>query len=289
MPEDVQRQIYRTIPGLENARVLRLAYAIEYDYIDPTALTGAFMARHLPGLFFAGQVNGTSGYEEAAAQGLYAGVNAALYARGEEPFLLTRADAYIGVLVDDLVTKGVDEPYRMMTSRAEYRLLLRQDNADLRLTEKGYALGLASRERYEKMLRKRDAIAPAQKLVEKKGLSHRLKQTGVTFDDIAIGDPELSLVPPDVREQVEILAKYEGYIARQRAEEAKFRRMEETPLPGDADYLSMQGLRIESRQKLDRARPASLGQASRVPGVSSGDVTVLMIYLEKRRRERESG
>ncbi len=282
MPEDVQRRIYASVPGLERAKLLRLAYAIEYDCIDPLALNAALGARHIAGLYLAGQVNGTSGYEEAAAQGLYAGVNAALHAAGEPPLLLSRADGYIGVLVDDLVTKGVDEPYRMMTSRAEYRLLLRQDNADLRLTERGYRAGLASRERYEKMLRKRDAAERARTALERSRLTDRLRQEGASYRSLRAAHPELPALDPDAEEQVEIGARYEGYIARQAAAVREFQRLEDTPLPADADYLSLSGLRIEARQKLDRQRPKSLGQASRIPGVSPGDVSVLIIWLKSR-------
>lgn len=279
MPEDVQREIYASIPGLENARLLRLAYAIEYDCIDPTQLTSAFAARHVEGLYCAGQINGTSGYEEAAAQGLYAGVNAALWLQGRPPMLLTRADAYLGVLVDDLVTKGVDEPYRMMTSRAEYRLLLRQDNADLRLTEKGRAAGLVSEERYQKMLEKKRLAGEGRALLDKMKLTEKLRHPDVAYDDLRSGHPDLPDYPPEVKEQLEIEIRYEGYLQRQTADRQRFLAMEDTPLPPDADYLNLSGLRIEARQKLDAQRPASLGQASRIPGINPGDVTVLMIWL----------
>ena len=283
MPEEVQRAFYRTVPGLENARLVRLAYAIEYDCIDPTALTGALASREIAGLWFAGQVNGTSGYEEAAAQGVYAGINAALWLSGREPMLLSRDDGYLGVLVDDLVTKGVDEPYRMMTSRAEYRLVLRQDNADFRLTERGYKAGLATRERYERMLRRREELERARALIQERRLDVPLRKPDASFAQIAAQAPEVSV---ETGRQLEIEIKYEGYIERQMADVRRFRRLESMPLPTDADYLHMDGLRLEAREKLDRQRPASLGQASRIPGVSPGDVTVLTIWLEKRRHER---
>jgi len=306
MPEDVQRAMYATIPGLERAELVRLAYAIEYETIDPTRLTNTFRAREIEGLYFAGQINGTSGYEEAAAQGLYAGMNAALWLQGREPFVLTRADAYIGVLVDDLVTKGVDEPYRMMTSRAEYRLLLRQDNADLRLTERSYRAGLASEERYRRMCAKREAaekltarldrtLLPAKGAVNALLAAHDeperegscteadlLRRPDIHFSDLIPLDTDLADTPVEVAEQAEISIKYEGYIGRAAAEVRKFRRAEEVPMPDWIDYMAISGLRIEARQKLAAQRPATLGQAARIPGVSPGDVSVLMIALRVR-------
>lgn len=311
MPEEVQREIYHSVPGLERAELLRLAYAIEYDCIDPTALTAALGARSLPGLYFAGQINGTSGYEEAAAQGLLAGVNAALWVKGQPPLTLTRADGYMGVLVDDLVTKGADEPYRMMTSRAEYRLLLRQDNADLRLTEMGYRVGLASEERYQRMIRKRENTSRAVALLNERWvrpeqanpllaelgeerlaaparLSDLLRRPAVGYARLCALEPQLEQLPRDAQEQAEISVKYEGYLERQRQEARRFRRMEDQLLPEDADYLAMGQLRIEARQKLAARRPRSLGQAARIPGVSPGDISVLMVWLERRRREEQA-
>jgi len=312
MPEDVQREIYHSVPGLEHAELMRLAYAIEYDCIDPTQLTSAFAAQHVKGLYFAGQINGTSGYEEAAAQGLYAGLNASLYLRGEEPLILTRADSYIGVLVDDLTTKGTDEPYRMMTSRAEYRLTLRQDNADLRLTEIGYKAGLASEERLRKMLKKRENTEIVQRMLnstyipcderliqvlESKGetigqrnsfsLAELLRRPAIELKDIRSFSDLPDDLPEDAAEQAEILVKYEGYLDRQMQQIERFRRNEEQLLPEDIDYLKMDALRIEARQKLNAQRPRSLGQASRIPGVSPGDTAVLMVWLDKWRREHE--
>ena len=308
LPEDVQRRMYRSVPGLEHAELMRLAYAIEYDCIDPMQLTNHFETRHIRGLFCAGQINGTSGYEEAAAQGLYAGMNAALELKGEEMITLNRANSYIGVMVDDLTTKGTDEPYRMMTSRAEYRLLLRQDNAALRLTEMGYRAGLASEARYRRMCEKREQlekgcaylgktwVAPSESvnaLLREKGetelsasarLSDLIKRPNVHYDDLAACVPGMPELRADAREQTEIELKYEGYIDRQRAEVKKFLREEEMRLPDDLDYMTVDTLRVEARQKLNKVKPASLGQASRIPGVSPGDITVLMILMEKKRR-----
>ena len=309
LPENVQREMYHSVPGMEHAELMRLAYAIEYDCIDPMQLDNHFRARSIDGLYFAGQINGTSGYEEAAAQGLYAGINASLYLRGEEPLTLNRANSYIGVLVDDLTTKGTDEPYRMMTSRAEYRLLLRQDNADMRLTEMAVRTGLISEERLIRLNEKLDGlkkgtdylrnkwVPPTEEmnaLLSQKGetpmnasarLADLIKRPNLTYDDLRVADENLPDLRNDAKEQTEIELKYEGYISRQQAETRKFLREEQMALPKDLDYMTIDTLRIEARQKLNKVKPASLGQASRIPGVSPGDITVLMILMEKRRRE----
>ncbi len=276
MPEDVQWAMYRTIPGLEHCILTRLAYAIEYDCIDPLALTPHLGARHIPGLFMAGQINGTSGYEEAAAQGIYAAINAGLYCKEKEPFLLTRDQAYIGVLADDLTTKGTDEPYRMMTSRAEHRLYLRQDNADLRLTFRARDLGLISDDRLRRAERK-------QKETEE--LIQRLTDAGKVQ---ALRHPEAHLTLPDgwdycegAREQAEIQIKYEGYLQKEMAQIRQTRAMEETKIPSDTDYHAIDALRLEAREKLQARKPLSLGQASRIPGVNPADIAVLMVWLKR--------
>ena len=327
LPEEVQVAFYRSIRGLEHVQLLRLAYAIEYDCIDPTQLTHSLMARHIDGFFFAGQINGSSGYEEAAAQGLYAGINAVCYLIGKKPFLLDRSQAYIGVLVDDLVVKGTNEPYRMMTSRAEYRLLLRQDNADLRLTELGYQVGLCTEERYLQMRARRNALEEGLLAVQKttvpaeichnllnaktsadlppneeessvSGSVHSvtamkaadLIRRGVSYASIltALNQEKADTLPDESREnaeEIDIMLRYEGYIRRQEIQVQSFRKTESLRLPEDLDYLSLQTLRIEARQKLQQQRPETLGAASRISGVSPGDIAVLQVYLEKRRRE----
>ncbi|MCH5279016.1 MAG: tRNA uridine-5-carboxymethylaminomethyl(34) synthesis enzyme MnmG [Christensenellaceae bacterium] len=303
LPKDVQAAALRTIPGLESCEIMRYGYAIEYDCIDPTALDLTLGSREIAGLYFAGQLNGSSGYEEAAAQGILAGINAALYLNNDEPLILRRSDAYIGVLADDLVTKGTNEPYRMMTSRAEYRLVLRQDNADLRLTELGRRTGLISDERYGRLMRKREAIERANAalsvsvppedrlnaLLEAKGesrvitgvkLENLLKRNNIGYTDLLALYPSLPDIPTDAREQVEISAHYGGYIEKQNEQIARFELQEGMTLPEDMDYESISGLRIEARQKLTRMKPKNLGQASRISGVSPADIAVLMIRLK---------
>jgi tRNA uridine 5-carboxymethylaminomethyl modification enzyme len=275
MPEEIQIQAVRAIAGLERAEFIKPGYAIEYDCCDPQAFTPALMVKSRPGLFGAGQLLGSSGYEEAAAQGLVAGINAARFVQGLEPFVLPRPSSYIGTLIDDLVTRGTEEPYRMMTSRSEYRLLLRQDNADIRLTPAGGAVGLVSKERVSAVEAKAAMAENEIKRLDKARLTAYLRRPEVRYADIP-GTPEL---PEDVAEQVEIQVKYEGYLRRQKALMEEMAFMENRMLPKDIDYSSIQGLRLEAREKLNRVRPENLGQASRVSGVNPADLTVLMIWL----------
>ena len=312
LPEDVQIAFYHTIPGLEHVEIMRSAYAIEYDCVDPQQMDATLEFMDLPGLYGAGQFNGSSGYEEAAAQGLVAGINAALRAQGKEPFLLDRASSYIGTLIDDLVTKGVSDPYRMMTSRSEYRLILRQDNADERLTPKGRELGLISDERLAAVEGKYAAVAREIKRLEHTGLPASdalnallrergtaeitdgsplialLRRPQLRYDDLRAFDAGCAACPQDIAEQVEITVKYEGYIRRQMAEVEEFTRLESRLLPEELDYSGIDGLRLEAREKLAAIRPRSLGQAGRISGVSPADLAALMIFLEKEKRHENS-
>lgn len=311
MPIDVQMEFLRTIPGLENVRIMRPGYAIEYDCINPLQLKPSLEFKKISGFFSAGQTNGTSGYEEAASQGLIAGINAALKIQGKEPLILKRSDGYIGVLIDDLVTKGTNEPYRVMTSRAEYRLLLRQDNADLRLTEKGRQVGLVSDERYARFVKSRDSIKNTIELLSEirihpnketlakmqefeLGSIHNtvtaadlLKRKEISYDDLKhiVELPEIS---EDVKKQVEITLVYEGYIKKQLEQVERMEKLEEKLLPEDINYDDVSSLRDEAREKLNAIRPISIGQASRISGVSPADISVLLVYLEQYRRQEEN-
>jgi tRNA uridine 5-carboxymethylaminomethyl modification enzyme len=312
LPEHIQVAFYRSIEGLERAEFSRYAYSIEYDCLDPLSLTTSLEYRGVEGLFCAGQINGSSGYEEAAAQGLMAGINAARKIDGKEPFVLDRSEAYIGVLIDDLVTKGTDEPYRIMTSRAEFRLILRQDNADLRLTEKGYLIGLASRERYERCLKnKRDtereierlktSVVPARDaaaFAERVGgaparisgrtvLADLLRRPEVTYDELRAVDADRPDVSAYARRQAEIQIKYEGYINKQERQIENFKKLENKRIPEEIDYTTLRGLRTEAVQKLEEIRPKSVGRASRISGVSPADINVLLIHLARLRYGEE--
>ena len=309
LPEEVQIALYHTIPGLEHAEFTRPAYAIEYDCIDPSNLKLSLEYKNIDGLFMAGQINGTSGYEEAACQGLIAGINASRKIQGKEPIILDRTQGYIGVLIDDIVTKGTNEPYRMMTSRAEYRLLLRQDNADLRLTQIGYEVGLISDERYKKFKEKRENIKneverlkkltvkpqkEVNELLKKAGtselttgtkMSELLKRTEINYDMLETIDQERPILTKQEKEEVEIQIKYEGYIKLQEEQVEKFKKLETKLLPENLDYETLKGISLEARQKLNKFKPHSIGQASRISGVSPADISVLLVYIQQMKNE----
>ncbi|MEN8435914.1 tRNA uridine-5-carboxymethylaminomethyl(34) synthesis enzyme MnmG [Clostridium septicum] len=311
LPEDVQIKMLRTIDGLENVEIMRTAYAIEYDAIDPTQLKPTLEFKNIEGLYGAGQLNGSSGYEEAASQGIVAGINASLKLKGEEPMILTRSDGYVGVLIDDLVTKGTNEPYRMMTSRAEYRLLLRQDNADFRLTEIGYKVGLVSEERYSKFLKRKSDIENELQRIKELQVTNKkevneflisigstelkkpikfyelIKRPEVDYFSLSSLDPDRPEYPENIGEQINIIAKYEGYIDSQLEQVNQFRKFEKKLLPEDIDYNDVKGLRTEAIQKLSNIRPVSIGQASRISGVSPADISVLLIYLEHKYKKKQ--
>ena len=308
LPEDVQIKMLHSLKGFENAVMMRTAYAIEYDCVDPLQLSATMEFKEHPLLYGAGQFNGTSGYEEAAVQGFVAGVNASLKLQGKEPMILDRASSYIGTLIDDLVTKGTNEPYRIMTSRSEYRLLLRQDNADLRLTPIGYRIGLISRERYDRFVEKYRLVEQeiqrcrsthfspesVRRILEEKGsspvqgsigLDDLIRRPELSYADLAPIDKNRPSLPDAVAEQVEISLKYEGYIRRQKSAAEEFKKLENRKLPPDLDYTTVRGLRLEAQQKLNRFRPASIGQASRISGVNPADVTVLLIWFDRNGKE----
>ncbi len=308
--EDIVLEMFKTVKGLEDAKIMRGAYAIEYDCIDPTQLKRSLESKEIEGLFFAGQINGTSGYEEAASQGLVAGVNSVMKLNGKEPMILDRSEAYIGVLIDDLVTKGTEEPYRMMTSRSEYRLTLRQDNADLRLTEKGYSFGLVTEERYERFTKKKELFENEIerikniKLNPNKETNAKVVELGLTelktpislydlikrpemdYDKSIVFDSEREELPKEIRMQIDIQIKYEGYIKKQNVQIEQFKKLESKKLSEEIDYETIKGLRLEARQKLNDIKPESVGQASRISGVSPADINVLLIYLEQQNRMR---